>query len=120
MWILWIGILTTLHRKFETNIPRNETGGPPSQFLHSCIGERFIYSHDRFAYFALLRLQTDHENIKIVHRYMNGEIGNKAAQFNFWDICFKFLPLVQCICSVYHLPPWIAELFNCELINTVR
>jgi hypothetical protein len=43
-------------------IPRNETAGPcypkqnyicsVSQFPHSCICERFIYSQDRSAYFA--------------------------------------------------------------------
>jgi hypothetical protein len=38
-----------LYRKFETNIPRNETARPRSQFLHSCICARFIYSHDRSA-----------------------------------------------------------------------
>jgi hypothetical protein len=32
---------------FKTNIPRNETARPRPQFLHSCICERFIYSHDR-------------------------------------------------------------------------
>jgi hypothetical protein len=38
-----------LYRKFERNIPRNGTARPCSQFLHSCICERFIYSHDRSA-----------------------------------------------------------------------
>ncbi len=33
----------TLYRKFETDIPRNETVRP-SQFLHLCICERLIYS----------------------------------------------------------------------------
>jgi hypothetical protein len=37
---------SALHRKFETNIPRNETERPCSQFLHSCICERFICYHD--------------------------------------------------------------------------
>ncbi len=31
--------------KFETNISRNETARPRSQFLHSCIWERFLNSH---------------------------------------------------------------------------
>jgi hypothetical protein len=50
-----------LYRKFDTNIPRNETARPRSQFLHSCICERFIYFHDRCAYFAVLGLRTDLE-----------------------------------------------------------
>jgi hypothetical protein len=29
-----------------------ETAGPGSQFLHSCFGERFLYSHNRSAYSA--------------------------------------------------------------------
>ena len=44
----------TLYQKLEKNIPRNETARarPSSQFLHSCICERFIYSQDRSAYLA--------------------------------------------------------------------
>ncbi len=33
-------------RKFETNIPRQGISGPQSQFQHSCVCERIIYSHD--------------------------------------------------------------------------
>ncbi len=42
----------TLYRKFETNIPRNETAQPRSRFPHSGISEKFIYCHDRSTYFA--------------------------------------------------------------------
>ncbi len=35
------------YRKFETNIPRN------GQFPHSCVCDRFIYSHDRSSYSAV-------------------------------------------------------------------
>jgi hypothetical protein len=34
----------TLYGKLETNIPINKTVRPRSQFPHSCICERFIYS----------------------------------------------------------------------------
>jgi hypothetical protein len=37
----------TLYQKFETYIGRNETARPYSQFLHSCVCERFIYSRNR-------------------------------------------------------------------------
>jgi hypothetical protein len=37
-------------RKFETNIPRKGIARPQSQFQHSCVCERSIYSHNRSAY----------------------------------------------------------------------
>jgi hypothetical protein len=46
----------TLYRKFETNVPRNETVRSRSQFRHSCfVRERFIhilFTRDRSAYSA--------------------------------------------------------------------
>ncbi len=40
----------TRYRKFETNIPRKGIDRPHSQFPHSCVCERFIYSLNRSAY----------------------------------------------------------------------
>ncbi len=61
--ILYTCPLSTLRRKFEANIPRNETGRPLSQFLHSCVWERSIYSHDRSANEKQQNRQTDRQNI---------------------------------------------------------
>jgi hypothetical protein len=42
----------TKWRKFETNIPRKGKSGPQSQFPHSYVYERIIYSHDGSACYA--------------------------------------------------------------------
>jgi hypothetical protein len=92
-----------LHRKFETNIPKNETARPRSQFLHSCVCEQFIHSHDRSAYFGALRLWTDRGNIYIAHRYMYVDIGYKAEKNSFvsGNIGLKIFGTVhlQCVIS---------------------
>jgi hypothetical protein len=45
-------IAKTQYQKFETNIPRKGIAQPQSQLPHSCVCERFIYSHDQSAYSA--------------------------------------------------------------------
>jgi hypothetical protein len=42
---------TTLRRKPHLYIPRKGIARPQSQFPHSCVCERFVYSQDRFTYF---------------------------------------------------------------------
>jgi hypothetical protein len=50
----------TLQRKSHLCIPRKGLARPPSQFPHSCVCERFIYSQDRSTYFPAAELwQTD-------------------------------------------------------------
>jgi hypothetical protein len=50
-------------RKFETNIPRKGISGPQSQFPHSCVCERIIYSHDGSVFSAGGNMWTDPGNI---------------------------------------------------------
>ncbi len=50
------------HRKFETNIPSKGIAQPQSQFPHSCVCERLIYSHDRSAYSAAGNMLIDPGN----------------------------------------------------------
>ncbi len=44
------------YRKFETHIPRKGTARPQSHFPHSRVCERFLYSHDRSAYFCCRKI----------------------------------------------------------------
>ncbi len=44
--------LCALQRNFDLCIPRKGTARPQSQFPHSCVCERFIYSHDRYTNFS--------------------------------------------------------------------
>jgi hypothetical protein len=55
---------------------------PQSQFPHSCVCGRFLYSHHRSAYSAAGKYAwTDPGNVLIAHRHMNVEIGTEAAHF---------------------------------------
>ncbi len=56
----WSGLLyylcSTLQRNFDLCIPRKGTVRPQSQYQHSCVWERFIYSLDRSTYFSCSRI----------------------------------------------------------------
>ncbi len=53
------------YNKIETNIPRKGIARPKSQFPHSCVCERFIYSHGRSASSDAGNMWTDTGNIFI-------------------------------------------------------
>jgi len=72
---------TTLQRKSHLCIPRKGISRPQSQFPHSCVCERFLYSQDRFTSFPAAE-QAD------------WGLGNSISR----NICFEFS--VLCLCSV--------------------
>jgi hypothetical protein len=83
-----------LYRKFKTNIPRNETARPCSQFLYSCICEHL--------YNPTISPQTHHGKIgrPIVGIYKSltdkliQKLGTRPCSFISGNICFKCS--VQC------------------------
>jgi hypothetical protein len=64
----------TQYRKFETNISRQEIARTQSQFPHSCVFERFVYSHDQFAYSAVGEYVV--RSWEYIHRSQTHERGN--------------------------------------------
>jgi hypothetical protein len=69
-------------RQAKTDIPRKGIVRPQSQFPHSCVCERFIYSHDLSAYSAA-RKYVD-RSCEYINR-SNVEIGTQVTQFLFWE-----------------------------------
>jgi hypothetical protein len=61
--------ITTLYRKFETYIPRNETARSRYKFQHSCICERFICSQDQ----SLADRSWEYINRSQIHECCNWE-----------------------------------------------
>ncbi len=101
-----------LYRKLKTNIPKNETALSHSQSLHSCICERFIYSHRQSASSMQQNRRTNNGNVSIAHRYMNVEILNEATRF-YWNTVF----VSNFRCSVLVHRPWdSSSVHGCALL----
>jgi hypothetical protein len=64
----------TQYQKFKTNIPRKGIARPQSQFPHSCVCERFIYSQDRSAYIVAGKYVD--RSWEYIHRSQTRKCGN--------------------------------------------
>jgi hypothetical protein len=82
-----VHVNTTLQRHNTENskqILTERDVRPQSQFLYSCVYERFMYSHDWSAYFAAGKyVGLSWEYINRSDRQRNVEIGTEAVQFLF-------------------------------------
>ncbi len=100
---------------------------PQSQFPHSWVCERFIYSEDRSTYFLQQNRQIDHGNILIAHRHMNlGLWPCTSISRNIYF--FEFLVLVLCssgkwceMCVCFKFLRWCQTLFRkCWLHKRIK
>ncbi len=86
----------TQSRKFETNIPRKGIAQPQSQFLHSCVFERFIYIP--FCLFCCRKICGPFLGIyKSLTDTWMWELGLWPRNSFSGNICFEFSGL--CLCS---------------------
>ncbi len=74
-----------LQRKSYLCIPFLGIELPQSQFPHSCVSERFIYSQDRSTYFPRKIGRTILGTYNSLTDRWVVEIGTMAAQFHFWE-----------------------------------
>ncbi len=79
---LQIRSILAMYRKSNLCIPKKGVVRPQSQFLHSCVCERFIYSQDRSTYLATEK-QTDRSwkyiNLSQIYECRNWE----TEQYNY-------------------------------------
>jgi hypothetical protein len=75
-----------VYRKFELNILRNETARPRSQFLHSCVCEIFIYSHERSENVVQQNRRTD----RGINKCRNWERGRAVSFLGIFVLNFLY------------------------------
>ncbi len=92
-------VLYTLQRQFRLYIPFLGIARPQTQFPHSCVFERFIYSQDQSTYFLQQNRQTHRGNISFAHRHMKVEIGTEAPIFLFWKYLFQIFGILSLQCT---------------------
>ncbi len=84
----WLHCKDKILKNFETNIPRKGISGPQSQFPHSYVCERFIYSHDRSAYSAAGKYVD--RSWGYINRSQTHECGNRD-----WGRAIPFLEIYK-------------------------
>ncbi len=103
-----------LYQKIETNIPRNETARPRSQFLHSCICERLKYSHDRSTH-GRMNYKTPNPIRRLFFKI--DQLTDFAALCLTDFIDWRYIHSVVCIfdpgCKL--LPPWMKKQYLCTV-----
>ncbi len=116
-WFEYYCILnSTLHREFETNIPGNETARPRSQFLPSCICERFYIfprSVRLFCCIAFADRSWEYINCSQTHECRNWEWGCTVSLLGIFFSIFGSVHF-QCTEFPFRLPlSAISDFFHC-------
>ncbi len=101
---------SALQRKSHLCIPRKGIARPKSQFPHSCVFERFIYSQDQSTYFPASRIGRPILGIyKSLTDTWMWKLGLRPRNSFSGNICFKFSAF--CLCSVVFIRTILHSLF---------
>ncbi len=109
------------YQKFETNIPRKGIAWSQSQFLHSCVYKRFIYSHDRSAYICCRKYvdrSWEYINLSQTHECGNWDWGRSIPRkgIHKWDFHCSAAPFYNLFHLLFLPILSIFYLFCCPMI----